>query len=70
LSDLQLGSIQFFSDGGSTMLGSGAHEISFNGYYEIVPIPEPSSTAMLGAAALLGIVGFRERRRWVGMGRR
>ena len=29
--------------------------------YEIVPVPEPSSAALLGAAALLGLVGFRQR---------
>ena len=31
------------------------------GLYEIVPIPEP--TTILGALVLVGLVGFRERRR-------
>jgi hypothetical protein len=35
-------------------------------YYEIVPIPEPSSTALLGAMGLLGLIGRRERRRLFG----
>ena len=39
--------------------------IDFVGSYEIVPVPEPSSTAMLGAAALLGLTGFRKRRRFI-----
>lgn len=34
--------------------------------YEIVPVPEPSSAALLGAAALLGLVGFRKRQRLPG----
>lgn len=33
-------------------------------HFEIVAVPEPSSTALIGAAGLLGLVGFRERRRW------
>jgi hypothetical protein len=52
-----------------------ANSISFGGvasfdaiqfdanHFEIVAIPEPSSTAILGAAALIGLIGFRERRR-------
>ena len=46
-----------------TGFGSGATQIAFGSMYEIVPVPEPSSTALLGAAGLLGLVGFRERRR-------
>lgn len=42
---------------------SGYQAISFGGGYEIVPVPEPSSTALLGAAGLLALVGYRERRR-------
>ena len=42
--------------------------VSFGSYYEIVPVPEP--TTVLGAAGLLGFVGYRERKRvrgvWVG----
>jgi uncharacterized SAM-dependent methyltransferase len=51
-------------------------DISFNGtpgyaaiqfdatHFELVAIPEPSSTALIGAASLLTLVGFRERRRF------
>jgi MYXO-CTERM domain-containing protein len=50
---------------------SGYQAIQFDAnHFEIVAIPEPSSTALLGAAALLGLVGYRERRRLSGMGRR
>lgn len=38
--------------------------IQFGGYYEIVPVPEPGT--ILGASALLGLVAWRERRRWLG----
>jgi hypothetical protein len=43
--------------------GQGYAAISFGSTYEIVPVPEPSSTALLGSAGLLALVGFRERRR-------
>ncbi len=33
------------------------------GNYEIVPVPEPASTALIGAAALCALIGWRERRR-------
>jgi autotransporter-associated beta strand protein len=64
LSDAQLGAIQFFDDSQSP-LGSGARQISFNGYTELVPlvvIPEP--TTIFGALALVGVAGIRERRRF------
>ncbi len=38
--------------------------------YEIVPVPEPSSTALLGTVGLLGLAGYRERRRLKGMAQR
>lgn len=41
--------------------GTGYAAISFGGGYEIVPVPEPSSTALLGAAGLLAMIGYRER---------
>jgi len=37
--------------------------ISFGSYYEIVAVPEPAETALIGSLALCGLVGFRERRR-------
>jgi autotransporter-associated beta strand protein len=47
--------------------GTGAREISFanggNSYFEIVPVPEPSSTALLGMSALWALGGFRSRNR-------
>lgn len=43
----------------------GYHAIDFGGGgFEIVAVPEPSSTALLGAMALIGLIGFRERMRF------
>lgn len=46
--------------------GPGYDAIQFGGQFEIVPVPEPSATALLGAMALVGFIGFRERRRLFG----
>ena len=57
-----LGSISFYNDAGG-LIGTGK-EVSFgNGTYsfEVVPVPEP--TTIFGALALVGLVGYRERRR-------
>ena len=64
LSPTELSHVSFFSDGaGLTFLGTG-NQISFGGpNFQVVPVPEPASTAALGAAGLLGLIGFRERRR-------
>lgn len=63
LTDAQLASIQFTNDAGVN-LGSGATQISFNGYFEIVPltaVPEPST--WIGAALALAAIGFTQRKR-------
>ncbi|MEO6787785.1 MAG: PEP-CTERM sorting domain-containing protein, partial [Chthoniobacteraceae bacterium] len=48
--------------------GTGATEVAFgSGMYEIVPVPEPATTALIGAVALCGLIGYRERRRFAGI---
>ena len=43
---------------------SGYTAIQFDaGNYEIVPVPEPATTGLIGAVALCALVGWRERRR-------
>ncbi len=65
--DAQLAGIQFYGDNGSPF-ATGAHQISFSGYTELVPVPEP--TTVFGALALLGLAGWRERRRIAGLCKR
>src|SRR5438067_1511123 len=61
LTDAQLASFQFTDDAGN-LIGSGATEIAFNGYFELVPVPEPSTW---GAAALAFlVVGYMGRKRF------
>ncbi len=67
LSAGELSQIHFFSDAGSTGLGDG-RQISFGANQELVPVPEP--TTILGALALVGLVGYRERRRLAAVLRR
>jgi autotransporter-associated beta strand protein len=55
-----LASIQFFDDAGG-LFATGATLIPFNGYTELVPIPEPSSW-MLAGVAVLGLFGCKRRR--------
>jgi T5SS/PEP-CTERM-associated repeat protein len=56
---IDLSQIRFF-DGFGQGLGSGM-QIAFNGYFEIVPVPEPAT--VFGAVFLLGLAGWHERRR-------
>jgi hypothetical protein len=66
----QLATIEFFSDDGGISLGS-ARQISFGGTrYEIVPVPEPATTTLIGTIALCALFGYRERRRFTGLGKR
>ncbi len=62
----QLANITFFSDSGMTQIGFGAAEVSFGSQYEIVPVPEPATTALIGVVALCALIGYRERRRFTG----
>jgi hypothetical protein len=44
--------------------GAGATEVAFgNGMYEIVPVPEPATSGLIGSIALCALIGYRERRR-------
>ncbi len=59
----QLANIQFFSDAGFTPVGTGAGEVTFTGgQFEIVPVPEPATAALLGTVALCALIGYRSRR--------
>ena len=64
--------IEFFSDGGSNSLGFG-QQVAFGSQFELVPItavPEPATTALIGSIALCALIGYRERRRFTGFGKR
>jgi autotransporter-associated beta strand protein len=63
LTSTQLGQITFYSDNGLTQIGSGVSEITFGagGQAELVPVPEPST--WVAGGLLLGLLGYRERRR-------
>jgi len=64
--------IEFFSDGGTTSVGFG-QEVAFGSQFELVPItavPEPATTALIGSIALCALIGYRERRRFTGLGKR
>jgi autotransporter-associated beta strand protein len=49
---------------------NGFAAIQFGGQFEIVPVPEPATTALIGSIALCALVGYRERRRFTGLGKR
>jgi fibronectin-binding autotransporter adhesin len=57
LGSLASADIQFYSDGGSTPFGTGGTMVSG----ELVPAPEPTAVAALGA--ILGPMAWRQRRR-------
>jgi len=59
LSGTDLGNISFYNDTGA-WIGT-ALEVDDGPYFEIVPVPEPST--VIGALGLVGLVGYRERRR-------
>ena len=64
LTPVQLGEIDFYSDNGVNKLSitPGFYENGFVGSFgEVVPVPEPSSVATV--LGLLGLVGWRERRK-------
>ena len=45
----------------------GAQEVAFGSNFEIVPVPEPATTALIGSVALCALIGYRERRRFTGI---
>ena len=47
----------------STNPGGGAIEVQFGSAFEIVPVPEPSTTLLIGSVALCALIGYRGRRR-------
>ena len=66
--DTVYNSIQFYSGGGSSAIGSGGKFVAVTGGFELIPsgltpVPEPS--ALLGGLLLLSPVAWRGRRRWM-----
>ena len=49
-----------------TGFGQGMQIDFGGGQYEIVPVPEPATTALIGSVALCALIGYRERRRFTG----
>ncbi len=62
LSGTQLANIQFYSDAGVNLIGS-ASEVPFGSQFEIVPVPEPATGALLGSFALCTLLGVRRRKK-------
>jgi autotransporter-associated beta strand protein len=55
---------------GLTINGGAAQAVQFGTNYElvgIVAVPEPATTALIGAVALCALIGYRERRRFTGV---
>ncbi len=65
LSDAQLASITFYNDAG-TAFAAGATEISFNGYFELVPAPVPEPATWAAGLLLVGTLGYSRRRQIAG----
>ena len=55
--------ISFYNDSGN-FIGNGI-QVSFGSQFEIVPVPEPATTALIGFVALCALIGYREPRRFV-----
>lgn len=60
----QLAMFQFYNDAGAP-LGMGAGVITFNGFNELVPVPEPST--WIGGVLAFGAVCYSQRRRFRGL---
>jgi len=60
-SNTAINNILFYDDAGA-FLGNGM-EVQYGGQFEIVPVPEPATTALIGSVALCALIGLRERRR-------
>jgi len=63
LTPAQYEQIRFYNDGG-VFIGT-AHQVLFGADFEIVPVPEPGT--VLGGVGLVLWIGWRERRRLVGL---
>ena len=62
LNAAQLSQISFYNDAGN-FIGTGK-EINFGGPTELVPVPEPST--WIAGSLMVGLIGYRERRRLAG----
>lgn len=61
LTALQLGQISFYSDAGTTFLGTGAWGTDLDG--EVVPTAVPEPSTWIGAGLALAAIGFMQRRK-------
>ncbi len=61
-----IGNVLFYSDNGLTQIGTGAGQVAFGSQFEIVPVPEPTTTMLLGSVALCALLGYRGRQRQSG----
>ena len=62
IGNIDLGKVNFYSDNGITPMGTTFGATIVNGT-ELVPVPEP--TAIASILALLGLAGYKERRRFL-----